>query len=131
MLVGDGTCDIDDVSLNAPPFTAASAPVKMTAASRKYMQRTNEELAKLAALGVSVFVSSGDDGLVGFSGLAPLDPKRPLTLFEEDPCDPAATAGMPSVVQCPFESCACASLMVYRERDNMMCLIPSGLVMSR
>lgn len=43
-----------------------------------YLRRTNAELMKLAALGVTVLVSSGDDGSPGYSYTCPTDPNLPI-----------------------------------------------------
>ncbi|CAM9405627.1 unnamed protein product [Choristocarpus tenellus] len=79
-----------------------------------YLQRANVELAKLAALGVTVLVSSGDDGSPGFSLTCPIDPKLPVSIGGEEH-------------SCPFEDkgdCRCATFSLEIPR----CILPLGAV---
>ncbi|KAG5181952.1 peptidase S8/S53 domain-containing protein [Tribonema minus] len=71
---------------------------------RVYLERTNVELQKLVAMGVTVLVSSGDDGSSGFGVTCPIDPLLPVDLS-------GGASGEPPTV-CPFENkddCKCAS----------------------
>eukprot|EP00611_Tribonema_gayanum_P024297 TRINITY_DN5331_c0_g1_i7.p1 TRINITY_DN5331_c0_g1~~TRINITY_DN5331_c0_g1_i7.p1 ORF type:complete len:772 (-),score=273.02 TRINITY_DN5331_c0_g1_i7:148-2463(-) len=102
---------------------------------RVYLERTNVELQKLVAMGVTVLVSSGDDGSSGFGVTCPIDPLLPVDLS-------GGASGEPPTV-CPFENkddCKCASFLLETGAVNAttnsaqqmpaQCVLPLGIVMA-
>eukprot|EP00904_Undaria_pinnatifida_P000763 jgi/Undpi1/10688/HiC_scaffold_29.g13136.m1 len=93
-----------------------------------YLHRANVELAKLAALGVSVLVASGDDGAGQFP-TCPVDPRLPVDIMG------GAVEG--SETSCPFEDredCKCASFSLEVAGNDttpaLRCILPLGLALS-
>jgi hypothetical protein len=69
--------------------------------STVYMERVNVELQKLALMGVTVIVASGDDGSSGYGITCPINAKLPIDI---------SGSGQHSVT-CPFDDkndCKCA-----------------------
>lgn len=81
--------------------------------SVQYVMRTDDELKKLGTLGITVLVSSGDDGAASFygsSGNCPID----------------ATKYCP-VGGCNYTSTACGAITIISIANNTQCFIPMGL----
>lgn len=92
----------------------------------EYLMRTNTELARLAAMGVTVLVSSGDDGSSGFGATCPVDPLWPVDV----------SGGLAEPTVCPFDDkkdCKCGSFVLELEQDGtepLQCILPVGLAVS-
>ncbi|CAM9420408.1 unnamed protein product [Ectocarpus sp. 4 AP-2014] len=91
-----------------------------------YLHRANNELKKLAALGVSVLVSSGDDG-AGQSPTCPVDPTLPVDV-SGGAIEGVATA-------CPFdkrEDCSCGSFEMKLQANSTTsrCILPLGITVA-
>lgn len=80
-----------------------------------YLQRSNSELMKLAVMGVTILVSSGDDGAPGYSHTCPSDPTRPVL---GDTCPLAR------------HECKCADFLVEKRISGVTrsCNYPMGAV---
>jgi len=81
--------------------------------SIQYVNRTNGELKKLGAMGVSVLVSDGDDGapsLGGSSGNCPLDVNHW--------CPKGG---------CPHNSSNCGSFQALSQSSGVICFFPMGI----
>jgi len=94
-----------------------------------YMQATDTELAKLGVLGVTVVISSGDDGSTSFASNCPADPNQPyfeLGLSCADVFSPNAD-GTPA-------TCGCNQVLftieteesAYAIYNNVTCVYPTG-----
>eukprot|EP01114_Cavostelium_apophysatum_P001294 TRINITY_DN110_c0_g1_i1.p1 TRINITY_DN110_c0_g1~~TRINITY_DN110_c0_g1_i1.p1 ORF type:complete len:758 (-),score=190.40 TRINITY_DN110_c0_g1_i1:53-2326(-) len=84
-----------------------------------YINATNQELMKLGSMGVSVMVSSGDDGTPGFASNCPLDPTYTI---DGTSCLDALEDG----------NCQCAELIATYSpgngEPNATCIIPNGFM---
>ena len=84
---------------------------------RRYIDRSEIEFMKLGMMGVSVLVSSGDDGAPGFSIGCPVDPRYSNVIVKESQCkqldDPA--------------SCDCGSIAIDFNDGEEICFLPQGV----
>eukprot|EP00475_Leptophrys_vorax_P030475 TRINITY_DN456_c0_g1_i4.p1 TRINITY_DN456_c0_g1~~TRINITY_DN456_c0_g1_i4.p1 ORF type:complete len:914 (-),score=271.70 TRINITY_DN456_c0_g1_i4:1560-3962(-) len=88
---------------------------------KQYVETTNNELMKLALMGVTVFVSSGDAGSPGFTIYCPVDPSKP-----------SAFGGAGLKTACPSSTasdCKCGSFTLEYDKDgvNTPCFLPMAL----
>eukprot|EP00752_Nemacystus_decipiens_P002082 g1992.t1 len=91
-----------------------------------YLNTANVALMKLALLGVTVLVSSGDNG-GGLAATCPVDPKMPVDV-SGGAVDGAANS-------CPFENpddCNCASfeMVLQAPTNTSRCILPLGMVVA-
>ncbi|KAG5188038.1 peptidase S8/S53 domain-containing protein [Tribonema minus] len=93
-----------------------------------YLRRTDTELQKLAAMGVTVLAASGDDGAAGFGATCPIDPLSPVDL--------SGGSSQKQAVSCPFANpadCKCASFLLELDLGTghtEQCVLPLGLLAS-
>eukprot|EP00475_Leptophrys_vorax_P030474 TRINITY_DN456_c0_g1_i3.p1 TRINITY_DN456_c0_g1~~TRINITY_DN456_c0_g1_i3.p1 ORF type:complete len:881 (-),score=220.63 TRINITY_DN456_c0_g1_i3:32-2674(-) len=98
---------------------ATCAELKLDAAS--YLAASNVELMKLALMGVTVFVSSGDDGAPGDTLYCPVDPSKPQSFSQQSPF----------VYTCPStdpNDCKCGSFVLEYDDNGtaVYCFLPQA-----
>jgi len=92
---------------------------------QKYINVTNEEIAALGSLGVSVMVSSGDAGTPGFSANCPFNPNVEIV--------DAEAGNVTSDCQILFgkgTNCGCGNALItfeFKNQTTVECVIPAGL----
>jgi len=84
-----------------------------------YIDLVNTEIIKLGTLGVTTFVSSGDDGTPGFAANCPIDPNQYYA---------AAQTSCGHVFEDPTCSCAELTITYTSGTQSSTCFVPNGIL---
>lgn len=104
--------------------SAACATASIGYHSGKYLDAADHQLQLLSGMGVTVSVSSGDDGAQSFGYGCPIDAQFPIDLSQVTTVDPPPA--------CLFENkqdCRCATQLIKYDDgmgNNTQCLLPLG-----